>query len=169
MTAVCHYLFTEAGPRELELVADGLKHFNGKWSTNIQLATCVRDEEILKTTVRLIINTKNAAVYTAVLQNEYTLHYNGKLREMLWSEIASMSLPERKLLFSIDTRDASQVARILVHSVRRLRELQQLMRVMPSWGTHMQLEIEYLKRKYHWMDKTAVPRIESFLSRSNAH
>uniref|UniRef100_A0A914ZRW4 Nematode cuticle collagen N-terminal domain-containing protein n=1 Tax=Parascaris univalens TaxID=6257 RepID=A0A914ZRW4_PARUN len=110
MTAVCHYLFTEAGPRELELVADGLKHFNGKWSTNIQLATCVRDEEILKTTVRLIINTKNAAVYTAVLQNEYTLHYNGKLREMLWSEIASMSLPERKLLFSIDTRDASQNA-----------------------------------------------------------
>uniref|UniRef100_A0A183UU57 Peptidase_M1 domain-containing protein n=1 Tax=Toxocara canis TaxID=6265 RepID=A0A183UU57_TOXCA len=68
MTAICHYLFTEAGSRELDLVANRLKHFNGKWSTGLQLATCVRNEEILKRAVKLIIGTKNAAIYTAALQ-----------------------------------------------------------------------------------------------------
>ncbi|VDK45256.1 unnamed protein product [Anisakis simplex] len=168
MTAICHYLFTSAGSRELDLVANGLKHFNGRWTIAVQLATCVRDEEILRRAIKLIISTKNAAVYTALLQNEYTLHYNEKLREMFWLQIRAMSLAERKLLFSIDSQEASQVARILVHSVRSSTELQQLERVMPDWGVHMHLQMEYLRRKYHWMDDTAVPRIERFLLKERA-
>lgn len=68
MTAICHYLFTRGSKREHDLVENGLKQFNGKWTTTVQLATCARNEHVLRKAVKQIIATRNAAIYTAVLQ-----------------------------------------------------------------------------------------------------
>lgn len=73
LTAVCHHLFNGATRRELGLITDGLKQSTGKWSENLQLAICVQNEEILKRAVEHIVDTKNAAMYTAALQ--VPLHY----------------------------------------------------------------------------------------------
>uniref|UniRef100_A0A183DJN6 Odorant-binding protein n=2 Tax=Gongylonema pulchrum TaxID=637853 RepID=A0A183DJN6_9BILA len=68
MTAVCHYLFTMGKKRDYDLIENGLAKFNGKWTTTIQLAACVRNERILRKAVQQIIATRNAAIYNAVLQ-----------------------------------------------------------------------------------------------------
>lgn len=68
MTAICEYLFTKGTKREFDVVENGLKRFNGKWTFSLQLATCVQDEFLLKKAVKQIIETRNAAMYTAILQ-----------------------------------------------------------------------------------------------------
>uniref|UniRef100_A0A915PBQ1 Aminopeptidase n=1 Tax=Setaria digitata TaxID=48799 RepID=A0A915PBQ1_9BILA len=165
MTAVCHHLFTRGTKEEYDLVENGLKHFSGKWSIAIQLATCVRSEHILKKAASQIIATRNAAVYTAVFQNEFTLLYNKKFRAIFWKEIADMPLMERKFLFSIETNQTTQVAQMLVHSVRSSNELEWLINIVPDWGRYMEPHINYLRRKFQWIDETATPRIEDFLLR----
>ncbi|OZC09067.1 peptidase family M1 [Onchocerca flexuosa] len=133
MIAICHHLFTRGTKEEYNMVENGLKQFNGKWTTAIQLATCVRNEDILKKVANQIIATRNAAVYTAMLQNEFTLLYNKKFRALFWREIANMPLMERKLLFSIETDQTTQVAQILVHSIRSSSELEWLINTVPDW------------------------------------
>ncbi|VDK81663.1 unnamed protein product [Onchocerca ochengi] len=165
MIAICHHLFTRGTKEEYDLVESGLKQFNGKWTTTIQLATCVRNEHILKKVANQIIATRNAAVYTAILQNEFTLLYNKKFRALFWREIANMPLMERKLLFSIETDQTTQVAQILVHSVRSSNELEWLINIVPDWGHYMKSHIEYLRRKFQWIDEVATPRIKHFLLR----
>ncbi|KAL3982436.1 Peptidase M1 family protein [Acanthocheilonema viteae] len=68
MTAICHHLFTRGTKEGYHLIENGLKQFSGKWTTAIQLATCVRSEHILKKIASEIVATRNAAVYTAMLQ-----------------------------------------------------------------------------------------------------
>uniref|UniRef100_A0A1I7S331 Peptidase_M1 domain-containing protein n=1 Tax=Bursaphelenchus xylophilus TaxID=6326 RepID=A0A1I7S331_BURXY len=68
ITAICHYLFTQAGPSELSMLMGLLKLRSGQWSVNIQLATCVRDETLIASVVDKVVKTKNAAVYLSVLQ-----------------------------------------------------------------------------------------------------
>ncbi|VDP14178.1 unnamed protein product [Onchocerca flexuosa] len=165
MIAICHHLFTRGTKEEYNMVENGLKQFNGKWTTAIQLATCVRNEDILKKVANQIIATRNAAVYTAMLQNEFTLLYNKKFRALFWREIANMPLMERKLLFSIETDQTTQVAQILVHSIRSSSELEWLINTVPDWGHYMKSHIEYLRRKFQWIDDTATPRIKHFLLR----
>ncbi|KAM3725498.1 Endoplasmic reticulum aminopeptidase [Dirofilaria immitis] len=165
MTAICHHLFTRGTKEGYDLVENGLKQFSGKWKTTVQLATCVRNEHILKKVASQIIATRNAAIYTAMLQNEFTLLYNKKFRALFWKEIAGMPLMERKLLFSIETDQTTQVAQILVHSVRSSSELEWLVNVIPDWGHYMKSHIDYLRRKFQWIDEIATPRIEHFLLR----
>lgn len=68
MTAICHHLFTRGTKEGHDLIENGLKQFSGKWTTAIQLATCVRSEHILKKVASQIVATRNAAIYTAMLQ-----------------------------------------------------------------------------------------------------
>ncbi|MFH4973772.1 hypothetical protein AB6A40_000481 [Gnathostoma spinigerum] len=165
MTAVCHHLFVQGGEREYGLLLNTLKQLPIKWSANVHLATCVKDNEVVVAAAHHIVSTKNAAVYTSVLQNDYSLHYNRRFRDAFWKEISLMSLDERKLLFSATSKITSQVSRILAHSVRSSMELRQLIRVLPEWSGVMQLNIEYLIRKFHWIDETAVPNLLAFLSK----
>lgn len=76
-----------------------------------------------------------------------------------------MPLMERKLLFSIETDQTTQVAQILVHSVRSSNELEWLINIVPDWGHYMKSHIEYLRRKFQWIDEVATPRIKHFLLR----
>ncbi|VIO86962.1 Uncharacterized protein BM_BM7005 [Brugia malayi] len=163
MTAICHHLFTQGTKDGHDVVENGLKQFSGKWTTTIQLATCVRNEHILKKVASQIIATRNAAVYTAMLQNEFTLLYNKKFRALFWKEIADMPLIERKLLFSTETDQTAQVAQTLVHSIRSFSELEWLVNIVPDWGPYMKPHIDYLHRKFQWIDEIATPRIEHFL------
>uniref|UniRef100_A0A1I7W1C3 Peptidase_M1 domain-containing protein n=1 Tax=Loa loa TaxID=7209 RepID=A0A1I7W1C3_LOALO len=163
LIAICHYLFTRGTKEGYDLVENSVKQFSGKWTIAIQLATCVRSEHILKKVASQIIATRNAAVYTAMLQNEFTLLYNKEFRALFWREIAGMPLMERKLLFSIGTDQITQLAQILVHSVRSSSELEWLIKTVPDWGHYMKKHIDYLRRKFRWIDEIATPRIENFL------
>lgn len=76
ITAICHFLFTQAGPAELAILMGLLKQPTSpvnshQWSINIQLATCVRDEDLLEGIVDQVVKTKNAAVYLSVLEVIY--------------------------------------------------------------------------------------------------
>ncbi|VDN07157.1 unnamed protein product [Thelazia callipaeda] len=163
MTAICHHLFTSGTREEYDLIENGLKQFSGKWTTTLQLATCVRNEQILQKAVTQIIATRNAAVYTAMLQNEFTLLYNEKFRAIFWNRIAEMPLTERKFLFAIENEQTTQVAHMLVHSVRSSNELEWLINTVPDWGQYMKPHIEYLRRKFQWINEVATPRIQHFL------
>uniref|UniRef100_A0A0R3RR88 Peptidase_M1 domain-containing protein n=1 Tax=Elaeophora elaphi TaxID=1147741 RepID=A0A0R3RR88_9BILA len=153
-TAICHHLFTRGTKEGYDLVENSLKQFSGKWTTAVQLATCVRSERILKKVASQIIATRNAAVYTAILQNEFTLLYNKKFRALFWREIAAMPLTERKLLFSIETDQTTQVAQILVHSVRSSIELEWLINIVPDWVRHRRSTVQEVVRDFDAFNKT---------------
>uniref|UniRef100_A0A0N5AKQ4 Peptidase_M1 domain-containing protein n=1 Tax=Syphacia muris TaxID=451379 RepID=A0A0N5AKQ4_9BILA len=163
IAAVCNHLFNGATRRELQIIIDGLKHFTGKWSENLQLAICVQHEEILLKAVEHIVNTKNAAIYTAALQNDHFLCYNLKFRKLFWSAIGAMPLEERKMLFSAKTKDSFHVGRVLVHSVRSESELYFLKSIMPNWSYHMQMHLQYVENKLKWLNTVVAPRLDKYL------
>uniref|UniRef100_A0A914E1T3 Aminopeptidase n=1 Tax=Acrobeloides nanus TaxID=290746 RepID=A0A914E1T3_9BILA len=84
ITAICHFLFTQAGSNEITFLMGLLKQKTTQWSVAIQLGTCVRDEILIDTVVEKIIKTRNAAVYSSVLQNGYSIQYNRKFRQIFW-------------------------------------------------------------------------------------
>lgn len=91
------------------------------------------------------------------------MHYNEKFRELLWDELGKLSLLEKKLLFSVESLDASEVAKVLIHSVRSNRELKFLLKILTNWGKTMSIQLEYVRRKLAWIDIIAIPRLEQFL------
>jgi hypothetical protein len=73
ITAICHFMFTQAGPAELAILMGLLRQHSTvvhspQWSLNIQLATCVRDEDLIENVVEQVVRTRNAAVYLSVLE-----------------------------------------------------------------------------------------------------
>ncbi|KAK0398410.1 hypothetical protein QR680_002583 [Steinernema hermaphroditum] len=166
VSAVCHYLFTQAGTQEIALLSGILKQKGGEWTVAMQLATCVRDEHLLREVSKRIINTMNAAVYVSVLQSSYAVQYNRKFREIFWQGIADLTLTERQLLFSVvETSSSEHIAQMLIHSARSLAELKIIMRLLPSPNGIIQLNIDYLVRKLSWIETTAVSQINEFLVR----
>ncbi|TMS37989.1 hypothetical protein L596_004811 [Steinernema carpocapsae] len=168
VSAVCHYLFTQAGTQEIALLSGILKQKGGEWTVAMQLATCVRDEHLLREVSKRIISTMNAAVYVSVLQSSYAVQYNRKFREIFWQGIADLSLTERQLLFSVvDTDSSDHIAQMLIHSARSLSELKIIMKLLPAANRIIQLNIEYLVKKLNWIETTAVSQINEFLVRGS--
>ncbi|KAI6239640.1 Glutamyl aminopeptidase [Aphelenchoides fujianensis] len=153
ITAVCHYLFTQAGPAELAALMGLLRQSrnspNAQWSVNTQLATCARDEELIENVVTAIVRTRNAAVYLSVLQASYSVQYNRKFREVFWRGLGRLSTHERQLLFAINTGKPDRIARLLLHSVKTVEELDLVETLLDQWPDHLQ--------------HTAVPQIHKFL------
>ena len=97
-------------------------------------------------------------------QNDHSLLCNTRFRELFWEEIATMPIDERKYLFSADVKDSFHVGRILVHLVCSESELQYVIQLMPTWNQHMQMHLQYLERKFKWISRTVIPRLQRFLN-----
>ncbi|KAE9553802.1 hypothetical protein FO519_002972 [Halicephalobus sp. NKZ332] len=168
VTAICHYLFTQGGPKEVTLLAGLLRQRTTQWPVILQLATCVRDEILIEEAVTRIVKSRNAAVYATVLQGSYSIQYNRKFREVFWKGIASLSLHERQLLFAVNTGKSDRIAQLLLHSVRGSEELEAVVQLLPEWPSTLQIHIDYIRRKFAWIEKTAVRQIQNFLIQESA-
>jgi len=168
VTAICHYLFTQGGPKEVTLLAGLLRQKTTQWPVILQLATCVRDEMLIEEAVARIVKSRNAAVYATVLQGSYSIQYNRKFREVFWKGIASLSLHERQLLFAVNTGKSDRIAQLLLHSVRGSEELEAVVQLLPEWPPTLQVHIDYIRRKFAWIEKTAVRQIQNFLIQESA-
>uniref|UniRef100_A0A915CSA1 Aminopeptidase n=1 Tax=Ditylenchus dipsaci TaxID=166011 RepID=A0A915CSA1_9BILA len=157
ITAICHFLFTQAGPL--------LKQKSTTWSVTIQLATCVRDETLIKIAVQQIIKTMNAAIYSSVLKSSYSLQYNRKFREIFWRGIANLSINERQLLFAVNSGQSDRIARIFIHSVRTMDELNQVENLLIQWPEHLRIHFKYVRRKFNWVQEKAKEQIRRFLTK----
>ncbi|KAI6214217.1 Glutamyl aminopeptidase [Aphelenchoides besseyi] len=168
ITAVCHFLFTEAGPAELAALMGLLRQSqnspsNSQWSVNIQLATCARDEELIENVVTAIVRTRNAAVYLSVLQASYSIQYNRKFREVFWRGIGRLSTHERQLLFAVNTGKPDRIAKLLIHAVKTNDELELVENLLDQWPSHLQVHLKAAKRKLLWLQTTAAPQIHKLL------
>ncbi|CAD5219017.1 unnamed protein product [Bursaphelenchus okinawaensis] len=163
ITAICHYLFTQAGPSELSMLMGLLKLRSGQWSVNIQLATCVRDETLISSVVDKIIKTKNAAVYLSVLQGSYTVQYNKQFREMFWRGISHLSTHERQLLFAVNTGKSDKIGRYLLHATRTLSELDSVESLLPEWPQNLKVHFDYLRRKHKWISDSVASKVHNYL------
>uniref|UniRef100_A0AC35ESX2 Aminopeptidase n=1 Tax=Panagrolaimus sp. PS1159 TaxID=55785 RepID=A0AC35ESX2_9BILA len=164
ITAICHHLFTQSGPKEVTLLAGLLRQKTAQWPIVLQLATCVRDETLIEEAVNRIVKSRNAAVYATVLQTSYSIQYNRKFRELFWHKLQnSLSLHERQLLFAVNTGKSDRIAQLLLHSVRGTEELEAVVQLIPEWPFNLKIHIDYLRRKYSWIEKTAVQQLQSFL------
>jgi hypothetical protein len=111
ITAICHFLFTQAGPAELAILMGLLKQHpstvhSSQWSINIQLATCVRDEDLIANVVDQIVKTRNAAIYLSVLQVETLIEIlTLELSEQLLSPVQS-KIPRNLLAWNWQAFDA---------------------------------------------------------------
>ncbi|KAI6175278.1 Glutamyl aminopeptidase [Aphelenchoides bicaudatus] len=168
ITAICHFLFTQAGPAELAILMGLLKQpissaNSHQWSVNIQLATCVRDEDLIEGIVDQIVKTKNAGVYLSVLENSYSVQYNRKFREIFWRGIGRLSLHERHMLFAVNTGKPDKIARLLLHSVKTFEELDLVTSLLDTWPAHLKIHLESIRRKLEWLQKAAISQIHKFL------
>uniref|UniRef100_A0A914Z364 Aminopeptidase n=1 Tax=Panagrolaimus superbus TaxID=310955 RepID=A0A914Z364_9BILA len=164
ITAICHHLFTQSGPKEVALLAGLLRQKTTQWPIVLQLATCVRDETLIEEAVNRIVKSRNAAVYATVLQTSYSIQYNRKFREIFWHKLQhSLSLHERQLLFAVNTGKSDRIAQLLLHSVRGTEELEAVVQLIPEWPFNLKIHIDYLRRKYSWIEKTAIQQLQSFL------
>ncbi|KAI1732678.1 peptidase family m1 domain-containing protein [Ditylenchus destructor] len=165
ITAICNFLFSQAGPSEIALLMGLLRQKSTQWSVTIQLATCVRDETLIRSAVEQILRTRNAAVFASALKGSYSIQYNRKFREIFWRGIANMSLNERQLLFAVNTGKPDRIARILLHSVRGLDELNQVESLLHQWPDHLRVHFKYLRRKLEWVHGRAREQIHRFLTK----
>jgi hypothetical protein len=168
ITAICHFMFTQAGPAELAILMGLLKQHSSvvhsnQWSINIQLATCVRDESLIENVVDQIVKTRNAAVYLSVLENSYSIQYNRKFREVFWRGIGRLSTHERQVLFAVNTGKSDHIARLLLHSVKTLEELELVIDLLDIWPAHLEINLESIRRKLTWLQETAVGQIHRYL------
>uniref|UniRef100_A0A7E4W0V3 Peptidase_M1 domain-containing protein n=1 Tax=Panagrellus redivivus TaxID=6233 RepID=A0A7E4W0V3_PANRE len=168
ITAICHYLFTQGGPREVTLLSGLLRQMTTQWPVVVQLATCVRDETLIEEAVARIVKSRNAAIYATVLQSSYSIQYNRKFREVFWKGISDLNLHERRLLFAVNTGKSDRIAQLLLHSVRSSEELEAVVQLVPEWPINLQVHIDFVRRKYAWIENTAVKQIQNFLIQESA-
>ncbi|KAI1726189.1 peptidase family m1 domain-containing protein [Ditylenchus destructor] len=169
ITAICNFLFSQAGPSEIALLMGLLRQKSTQWSVTIQLATCVRDETLIRSAVEQILRTRNAAVFASALKGSYSIQYNRKFREIFWRGIANMSINERQILFAVNTGKPDRIARILLHSVRGLDELNQVESLLHQWPDQLRVHFKYLRRKLEWVHGRAREQIHRGNRRANAH
>ena len=70
---------------------------------------------------------------------------------------------ERQLLFAVNTGKSDRIAQLLLHSVRGTEELEAVVQLIPEWPINLQIHINYIRRKYSWIEQTAVKQIQNFL------
>ena len=120
-------------------------------------AGCVQDEALVRQAVGDILRTRNAIIYSATLtvktaefnsfqshpKNGYTMQYNRKFRELFWTGLAQqLNIHERQVLFAVNTGKSDRMARVLLHSVRSLGELNLVERVvLHQWPESLRVEM----------------------------
>ncbi|CEF71069.1 Peptidase M1, membrane alanine aminopeptidase, N-terminal domain-containing protein [Strongyloides ratti] len=163
ITGICHYLYKNAGYDEISLLSKFLSRKSQQWTVNVALSSCVNDDQLLRQVVKKIIDTKNAAVYMSVLESVFSLHYNFGFRRLFWEKIGQLSTSEKLILFAVNTGKSDYLAKSLLHSIRSLEELDIAFKVLDSWPTVLERNIEYIRRKLHWIEKEASKRVVKFL------
>ncbi|KAK6044236.1 hypothetical protein COOONC_18259 [Cooperia oncophora] len=134
------------------------------WSTAVQLAGCSHGDRVVKLAAKQIVATKNAAIFASALQSDFSLHYNAKFREALWTQIGKMTVQERSLLFSADEVEPRPASKILLHSIRTLEELSQVRSLVENWGQKMSKHLEYIERHLRWKLHVSRTSLREFFS-----
>uniref|UniRef100_A0A183BWY9 Uncharacterized protein n=1 Tax=Globodera pallida TaxID=36090 RepID=A0A183BWY9_GLOPA len=180
VSALCQHLFAHAGPAEVSLLSGLLKQSDHQQQQQAggggggsafaalihQLSSaCVQDEALVRQAVADILRTRNAIVYSSALNNAYTVNYNRKFRELFWTGLTQqLNIHERQVLFAVNTGKSNRMARILLHSVRSLGELNLVKRVvLHQWPEALRVEMDYLRRKLSWTEREACEQIRKHL------
>ncbi|KAK6053218.1 hypothetical protein COOONC_09275 [Cooperia oncophora] len=164
VTAVCHFLYFTTMPCVESLLEVQLKSKGTHWSTAVQLAGCSHGDRVVKLAAKQIVATKNAAIFASALQSDFSLHYNAKFREALWTQIGKMTVQERSLLFSADEVEPRPASKILLHSIRTLEELSQVRSLVENWGQKMSKHLEYIERHLRWKLHVSRTSLREFFS-----
>ncbi|CAD6193501.1 unnamed protein product [Caenorhabditis auriculariae] len=165
VTAVCHHLFTHPDNKKInDLLENRLNADGSQWTLAVQLAACSKDQRIVKMAAKMVVRTKNAAVYASCLQSDFSLHYNPAFREAMWSEIGLLSPFERTLLFSTNKTEVLLGSRVLLHSVKTIDELRQVRSLISDWGRQMSVHLEYLERYLQWVQTVSRGVLHKFFS-----
>lgn len=71
------------------------------------------------------------------------MQYNRKFRELFWTGLAQqLNIHERQVLFAVNTGKSDRMARVLLHSVRSLGELNLVERVvLHQWPDSLRVEM----------------------------
>lgn len=67
------------------------------------------------------------------------------------------------MLFAVNTGKSDRIAQLLLHSMRTCEELEAVVQLLPEWPPMLQIHIDYIRRKFLWIEKTAVKQIQNFL------
>lgn len=76
------------------------------------------------------------------------MQYNRKFRELFWTGLAQqLNIHERQVLFAVNTGKSDRMARVLLHSVRSLGELNLVERVvLHQWPDSLRVEMVRMNR-----------------------
>ncbi|KAL3081643.1 hypothetical protein niasHT_033054 [Heterodera trifolii] len=183
LSALCQHLFAHAGPAEVALLSGLLKQFSAAQRRRHEqrhgdeggtafaavirqlCSACVQDEALVRQAVAEILRTRNVIVYSSALNSGYTVNYNRKFRELFWTGLTQqLNIHERQVLFAVNTGKSNRMARILLHSIRSLGELNLVERVvLHQWPESLRVELDYLRRKLSWTEREACEQIRKQL------
>jgi hypothetical protein len=78
-----------------------------------------------------------------ILQNGYTIQYNRKFRELFWTGLVQqLNIHERQILFAVNTGKSDWMARMLLHSIRSVAELNLVERiVLHQWPDSLRVQM----------------------------
>lgn len=67
------------------------------------------------------------------------------------------------MLFAVNTGKPDRIARLLLHSVKTVEELDLVTSLLDTWPAHLRIHLESIRRKLEWLQQTAVSQIHKFL------